>query len=146
MEPISGSILSVKGVFAAIGLLIATISGFAIMDNPHAQADEHTNFLVTTDNTHSDFSKDISIRASGINNTITNMLNGDVSIAKATKAIRYEKVYSRDQTGISPDDMQINKAYMDYLESAEDVVNAYTYEDPELKSKVSIMSDKKELI
>jgi hypothetical protein len=58
----------------------------------------------------------------------------------------YEKVFSKDQTGISPDDMQINKAYMDYLESAEDVVNAYTYEDPELKSKINVMNEKRELI
>jgi hypothetical protein len=74
------------------------------------------------------------------------MLNGDVSIAKANKAIMYEKVFSRDQTGISPEDMQVNNAYMDYLESASDVVNAYTYEDPELESKINVMNEKRELI
>jgi hypothetical protein len=148
MEPITGSLLSIKGIVVAIGLLIASVGGYAVVsDEAHgSDTNDGTNFLIQNSNSGSSFREDILTRSDGIENTVNNMLSGDVEIGKAKNAISYEKVFSKDQTAISSEDMKINHAYMNYLIAASDVVDAYTYESSDLQDKIDLMNEKKDLI
>lgn len=144
MELFTGSILSVKGLLAIIGILLASVTGYAAVadDTPI----EEGNFLVQNTNVDSDFRDDVLSRVSRVNGTVTNTLNGDVEISKAESVISYEIAFSKDQTDISPEDMQTNKAYMVYLGACSDVIDAYMYEYPDLKDKIDAMNEKKNLI
>jgi hypothetical protein len=148
MEPITGSLLSIKGIVVAIGLLIASVGGYAVVSEEVHGSDvgDGANFLIQNSNSDGSFRDGILSRAEGIGNTVDNMLSGDVEIGKAKNAISYEKVFSKDQTAISSEDMKTNHAYMEYLNAASDVVDAYTYESSDLKDKIDVMNEKKDLI
>jgi hypothetical protein len=144
MEPVTGSILSLKGIMAIIGVFLASFGGYALMTEDTQVG--NTNFLLQADNSGSGFRDEVLIRADNVENTINNMLSDDVSASKADSYIIYEKTFSKDQTALSSDDMQVNKAYYNYLKAASDVVDAYSYDALDIQDKIDIMNQKRNLI
>jgi hypothetical protein len=80
-----------------------------------------------------------------INNTVTNMLNGDVKASNAHDKIFNERYFARDAgESISGSSLEMNKRYVAYLDASLAVVTAYEYKSSDLQSKITAMNKAKE--
>lgn len=79
-------------------------------------------------------------------NVITNMQNGDVTAPDAKDYIFEEQYFARKVIDCTPEEMEINNRYIEFLNSAEEVTEAFMYSSPDLQDKIDLMNAKKDLI
>jgi hypothetical protein len=83
--------------------------------------------------------------AQEINNTVTNMLNGDVKASNAHDKIFNERYFARYAgESLSGSELEQNKRYVAYLDASLAVVTAYEYKSDDLQSKITAMIKAKE--
>ena len=84
-----------------------------------------------------------------VQNVITNMINGYVSVFDAREYISDEKFWTKQSIDVSAVEMEVNERYIDYCNAALDVTYAYSnygIDSTELNEKLKIMQEKKDLI
>lgn len=79
-------------------------------------------------------------------NVITNMQNGDVTASEANDYIFEEQYFARKVIDCTPKEMEINNRYIEFLNSSEEVTEAFMYSSPDLQDKIDLMNEKKDLI
>lgn len=78
-----------------------------------------------------------------VTNIIENMQNGDITAGQAKDEIQWKLQFAKNNCDCSPEDMKVNKLYIDFLEAAKDVTKAKMNGASDMDAKITIMNELK---
>jgi hypothetical protein len=129
-----------KSVFIILSLI--AIIGFASANSYYSsQQKEDTPIIEQTSEGTIDVRP---FNVDGINNTVTNVLNGNLEAPRAHDIIFDERFFARENgASLSGSDLEKNKIYVAYLSAALDVVDSHMYQYSDKQDKINKMNELK---
>lgn len=88
----------------------------------------------------------MSSNVNAVSNIIINMQNEDITAGEARDEINWKIQFVKNDCDCSPEEMQVNKRYIAFLEAAKDVTEAKMNGASDLQDKIKVMNQKKDLI
>jgi hypothetical protein len=142
---------TVKGFKITLLHVIAVISiisiggAAALLNHPVATQPTNVNPLIAAASSVQDtpFRDQRLTEAQGVDNIVNNVLSGEVKPGDGHAKLLEIELYAKGDINMSPEDMKTNDRYVNYVMSAEDVVDSYMYKTGNVDEMLKIMKDKK---
>jgi len=130
-------------VFAVLALLITGGAAALLNHGDEQQTSENPIVAAVHSGQDSTFREKRLNEAQDVENIVNNVLSGEAKPGDGSHKLMDIELYAKSDIDLSPNDMQTNKKYVDFVMSAEDVVNSALYKTGDEQEKLKIMKEKK---